>query len=55
MKALAPRPVPTSAVVEEALRDVRKDDECESDDDTHRFNNRTKLIQNDPEYFGFVG
>jgi hypothetical protein len=55
MKALAPRPVPTSAVVEEALRDARKDDECESDDDTHRFNNRTKLIQNDPEYFGFVG
>lgn len=56
LKALAPRAVPTEAAVEAALEDARADDECPSDDDsTARFNNRTKLIQNDPEYFGFVG
>lgn len=56
LKALAPRAVPTEAAVEAALEDARADDECPSDDDSAaRFNNRTKLIQNDPEYFGFVG
>ena len=56
LKAIAPRAVPTEAAVEAALEDVRADDECPSDDDSAaRFNNRTKLIQNDPEYFGFVG
>lgn len=55
IKALAPRPVPTEAQVAEALRLARLDDEVASDDDDSKFNNRTKLIQNDPEYFGFVG
>lgn len=55
MKALAPRPVPTEAQIAEALRLARLDDEVASDDDDSKFNHRTKLIQNDPEYFGFVG
>lgn len=55
LEALKPRRIPTSADVERALEDARAGDECASDDDTKAFNNRTALIQNDPEYFGFVG
>lgn len=55
VKALAPRPPPSSDNIDAALARARMDDECESDDDTKKFNNRTMLIQNDPEYFGFVG
>ena len=55
IKALAPRAPPSSDDIEAALARARVDDECESDDDEGKFNNRTMLIQNDPEYFGFVG
>lgn len=55
MKALAPRAPPSSDDIDAALAHARADDECESDDDAVKFNNRTMLIQNDPEYFGFVG
>lgn len=55
IKALAPRPIPTEAQIEDALARARLDDECASDEDEGKFANRTKLIQNDPEYFGFVG
>jgi len=55
IKALAPRAPPSSDDIDAALAHARVDDECESDDDAGKFNNRTMLIQNDPEYFGFVG
>ena len=55
LKALQPRAPPSAEVVRAALAEASLDDECASDEDTTKFNNRTMLIQNDPEYFGFVG
>ena len=54
LKALQPRAPPSAEVVRAALAEASVDDECASDEDTAKFNNRTMLIQNDPEYFGFV-
>ena len=63
MKQLAPRSLPTPQQVEAALAEASVDDEVPDDEleaarggdgggGAHR---RTALIQNDPEYFGFVG
>jgi hypothetical protein len=57
LKALAPRAIPTLDVIDAALAAARADDECASDDEnsTENAHRRTALIQNDPEYFGFIG